>query len=650
MSFQLRDIVIYGHHGQRRVLALRPGQLNVITGASQTGKTALIEIVDYCLGSGDCRIPDGVIRRHVQWVGSRIVVEGGEAFIARKLPADGLNTSTEVFYEVGKSVEIPESSRLTHTTNVRALEGLLTAHTGIRLNLHEPPQHQTRHALAATVRHALLYCFQQQSEVISNRHLFHKQSEPFVAQAIKDTLPYFLGAVTDEHVSKLQELRQLRRDLKAKEKVRAEQDAIRGAGFTRAHALLNEARDLGLLAHGELPESWDAVIAALQEVRRYPLEHDAAIESMGDVYRQLQLERSSLMDAHHRVKAQLDATEALAHDSRGFVDEGVAQLARLKTADARPIVETTEDAHACPLCETPLSSQSLPSITDFNAAIRKLTSEVQSVQARSPQMDEVLVALREQLAQVSGRLRDNRNAMNELQRTNAAIAGMRDTQARRSYVLGRVGLYLESVPTMSADNSSLQKDIDALKGQVAALEAALSEEAVEERLQSIVARMAPDMTKWARDLRLEFAESPLRFDYKRLTVVADTDEGAVPMDRMGSGANWVGYHLIAHLVLHKWFTTHRRPVPRFIVIDQPSQVYFPQDPAVMADGGQARNEDRDAVARMYRLVKDVTDELDGRMQVIMTDHADINEPWFQNAVVERWRDGNALVPPDWIAE
>jgi hypothetical protein len=37
----------------------------------------------------------------------------------------------------------------------------------------------------------------------------------------------------------------------------------------------------------------------------------------------------------------------------------------------------------------------------------------------------------------------------------------------------------------------------------------------------------------------------------------------------------------------------------------------------------------------------------GGFQVIITEHADIDEAWFQAGVVERWRGGLKLVPEDW---
>ena len=149
-------------------------------------------------------------------------------------------------------------------------------------------------------------------------------------------------------------------------------------------------------------------------------------------------------------------------------------------------------------------------------------------------------------------------------------------------------------------------------------------------------------------LQLEHSEYPLRLDLKRLTVVADTDTGPIPMNNMGSGENWVGYHLITHFALHKWFVNKNRPVPRFLFIDQPSQVYFPADKDIDGSMEGVENEDREAVARMYQLALRVVNDLNPRFQIIMTDHADINEDWFQNCVVERWRGGVKLVPEEWI--
>lgn len=71
MSFQILDIVLYGGESERRILSLKPGRVNIITGGPQTGKTALIDIVDYCLCSKECMIPGGPVFKSVKWVALR---------------------------------------------------------------------------------------------------------------------------------------------------------------------------------------------------------------------------------------------------------------------------------------------------------------------------------------------------------------------------------------------------------------------------------------------------------------------------------------------------------------------------------------------------------------------------------------------------
>jgi hypothetical protein len=121
VSFQILDIVLFGHDARRRVLHIRPGTVNIITGASKTGKSALIHIVDYCLGSGVCNVPEGIIRRTVQWFGLRLQLQDGQAFVARRAPGPGAASSSEVYYSVVSELEVPDAGELRQTTNVVTL-------------------------------------------------------------------------------------------------------------------------------------------------------------------------------------------------------------------------------------------------------------------------------------------------------------------------------------------------------------------------------------------------------------------------------------------------------------------------------------------------------------------------------------------------
>lgn len=645
MSFQILNIVLYSNKGEKRIIELKPGALNIITGDSKTGKTALIEIIDYCLGSSECNIPEGIIRRSVSWAGLRLQVQGGEVFVARKLPPRGESkSSTTVYYDVKKKIEIPEYSALRQTTNTDTLELLLTKHAGIGKNIHEPAESQTRSALSANIRHALFFTFQQQSEVISNKYLFHKQSDQFIPQAIKDTLPYFIGAVDEEYVNKLDQLRRMKARLRNLEHKLSEFESIKGTGVTRAHTLLSEAQNLGVYSSKKLPETWDECVSSLQDIQQSSIEPEEEIVLEDQAYENLQKERVELINQLKKTKDQLESAKSLDTERQEYSGEAREQLARLRSLN----LFESFDAHEriCPICQTPLTDEHVPSHDDLKNSVNQLENQVRDVSEPSVKMQQVIRTFEERVEDIKTKLSANRESLEAIQTSNQKLQEIRDRSTRRAYLLGRIGLYLESLPQLD-DTSDLRLEIQKLLESIKSLEEGISEDSIQEKTLSVLSIISNDMGAWAKELKLEHSEYPLRLDLKKLQLVADTIDGPVSMDKMGSGENWVGYHLIAHFALHKWFTNKKRPVPRFLFIDQPSQVYFSPDKGLDWQSDGVEDEDREAVGRMFNLAYSVAKELSPKMQIIITDHADINETWFQESVVDRWRTGKKLVPIEW---
>lgn len=89
-------------------------------------------------------------------------------------------------------------------------------------------------------------------------------------------------------------------------------------------------------------------------------------------------------------------------------------------------------------------------------------------------------------------------------------------------------------------------------------------------------------------------------------------------------------------------------LPRFLMIDQPTQAFYPPD----VDDGSVEvigDADRQAVAGMFKLMHAIAQELAPNLQIIVMDHANLQEEWFQEAIVEEWRHGTKLVPEAWLA-
>ena len=161
------------------------------------------------------------------------------------------------------------------------------------------------------------------------------------------------------------------------------------------------------------------------------------------------------------------------------------------------------------------------------------------------------------------------------------------------------------------------------------------------------------MSSYIKDLNGEFAEFPARLDLHNLTVVIDRPGRPVYMYKSGGGASHLAYHLAALLSLHRFAADYAQPLPRFLVIDQPTQVYFPSESAYKAAGGsvdqtEMQDADLNAVRRLFEVLnRYATQDVPG-FQLIVTEHANLRDDWFQAALVEDpWTKPPALVPEDW---
>lgn len=635
MRMQIRDIVLYSHDGRLRQLTLTPGKVNIISGGSKTGKSALIDVVDYCFGSKECSVPEGPIRRCVSWFGVRLELEDGQAFVARRCPATS-GASEDCYVELGPQVDLPQPEGLHQTTNVKGLAALLGQLLGITDNLFEPPPGQTRASLAATVRHGLTFCFQPQGEIIRREQLFHGAGDNWVAQAIKDVLPYLLGAVTDDAMQKQAELRRFQERLRRVQRALAEAAAIQGEGTTRALGLLSVARSAGLTQAS--PESFEGIVDELRNLASRPLTDFEEQASTKSEFAVLAAERNELLSQQRGLRVQLDAATSFMNDAKDFRSEAREQGARLQ------VVGVFDDAAArdvCPLCEKPLDHDH-PKADDIRQVLTSMSKHLETMHRSEPQLEKAAGDIARRLEMIQGRLASNRARLEAIRAEDERATKLRDSALLQSHILGRISLYVDSVPELP-ETSALQVEAETLATSIAALEKYLSQQGVRERVDSIMSILAQRMTQWAEELDLEYARYPLRLDLSNLTVVADTEDGPVPMNRMGSGENWVGYHLIAHLALHQWFANHKRPVPSFLFLDQPSQVYFP----LLSPEGSQSDEDRVAVSKMLHLVAQAVDDVAPGLQVVITEHAELEESWYQESIVEHWRGGTKLVPDDW---
>lgn len=111
MTFHIEKIILWLKNGEKRVLKFGNDKVNVITGNSKTGKTAVLEIIDYCLCGSESNISYEHIGENVLWYGLHFQINGKKYTIARGKFENETTFSTEYYFSpIGDIPDLPCST------------------------------------------------------------------------------------------------------------------------------------------------------------------------------------------------------------------------------------------------------------------------------------------------------------------------------------------------------------------------------------------------------------------------------------------------------------------------------------------------------------------------------------------------------------
>jgi hypothetical protein len=638
---QINKIILFSLSGKKRILSFDIGKVNIITGESKSGKSALIEIVNYCLASTSCDIPEGIIRESVSYFSILLTFNDGEtAFIARENPnVKGIQASTTVCLIRNIGNDLPELEELNSNINIDTLKEFLTRKIGISENLHIPDS-LTREPLKANFKHSRFYCYQPQYLVADPYQLFYNQNKEFVSQSIKDTLPYFLGAVNEDSLLIENEITQLKKQLNRLVREKRENEKIKSEGLSQAFSLIEEAKEIGLLSKDINPENQTDAYIHLQTVSKWEYQpFEVKAENSG--LKELIDKRNELKSELGKISDNKKAATDYLRNSFGYSNEVKQQEIRLETINL--FKENSEfDENCCPLCDSTLDVP-IPTIQNINSSLKNIKDDLRFTKAESPRIQSYIETVDSQYHEIETELKKIEKSISALYLESEKARTVRDLNIRRGKIIGRVSLFLESTE-QDVDLTNIDNKIESLKIKILELEKSVDSENEKEKLLSILNKINLQMSKWVENLDVEYENDPIRFDLNKLTMFIDTDKKPIALPQIGSGANWVAYHLLIIFALHQHFIQNNRPVPRFIIIDQPTQVYYPPE---KTDDLIEVSSDEIAVNKMFDFMFSVVSSLSPNLQVIVTDHAYLKSNDFVESVREVWRDGLKLIPNDW---
>lgn len=638
---QIEAIAIY-RGNESRVVRFRLGQLSVVTGWPATGKSALLEIAEYCLGRTEPGFARGALDV-VEWYGLLLNHEGTRVFIGRPAPRLGAASSQSAMIALGVD-DVTEPSQLVSNADSRSVRETLASMLGIAGEL--TGRAEGTEPQPATLGQALLLSFQSQGEIANPDQLFHRVNEPFVGQALRDALPYFLGAVDASYVARRQRLIEVRRELRKASRELDELEAIQTESAARATALVSLAVAAGMLSAEQLPAAGD--IATLRAVlASAPLAVEPPTGALVEEER-LRIRRRELANELRRVQEQRMALRDVRAYRGQFEAELSEQRSRLETLDLLGYVDSGD---SCPVCGQELESADASTI-DLRNQIAGLEAQLAAARELEWPRRRVVQQLRERAREIRDELRGVDSSLVALSDAEPNLLQNRRGAEAGPFVRGRISEFLERMSIADADSVPLlQRRVEQLKTEASLLEEALSPATLESDIEARLHFVNETLTGWAHEFELEHHKDGIRVDLSNLTIVANDRRGPIPLRRIGSAANQVWYHVVAHLALHKWFVEESRPLPRFLFLDQPEQAYYPADLQGVPDASERLSDvDQQKVAQLYQFVDSTVRSMGGRFQAIIVGHWNPRSiSWFDEARVADWR-GQALVPGEWLDE
>jgi hypothetical protein len=266
-----------------------------------------------------------------------------------------------------------------------------------------------------------------------------------------------------------------------------------------------------------------------------------------------------------------------------------------------------------------------------------------------PKLDTFLTAKREELHEAQGRLDGIRGEIAALVAESDAGAQRLDLDHRRSRVVGRTSLYLESRAAIRAAAPAPASHAT-LRDRRDELEALIDDDAKRERLEIDQQTIGSIATKLLADLPFEeaYRVANVYLNTRTLSCGISTPERNVPMRDVGSDENYLSLHVAILTAMHRFFSTRKSPVPGVLLFDQLSRPYYPPDKS--PDEVVLEDTEGGTLKRYFDFLFDETARQAG-LQVIVLEHAYFAaDQRFLGAVKERWsKTGKKLIPFDWPA-
>lgn len=638
MKKNIREIIIFSKNSEKRSVKLNDG-LNIITGDSKTGKSALIEIVDYCLFSSRSSIPKGKITDFAKTY--VIIFQIDEIFvvIGRNAPDSTNKNHNKAYLSIETSQAYVENIQLSYFNNRTPLnikDGVQTEfeeYLGMSFSQLEIGSSVSK----LSVRDAVSFIFQHQN-LIANKHaIFYRFDDFNKRKRVIEALPVLLGLVDEKYYELIRKKQLLTRQIKNENKII---ESIKSKNKNEKNILTDYIQ----IYYSLIGQTLDASLS-LAQLRKLASDLPSPPETIEDQTHlfaditKYKREREELYTEQTDIESSLANLKSNHNDSLNYLGE----LSKIHSFQDKKV--DIKSIH-CPLCSNPVEKIN-EDIRNLENSKSKLIDELFKVQNFSKDNNQLIIKLEKRKKEIKERLRVLTKQIKQLEPNKKETEALKNNREKIIYNKGIIETMIKN--ELSEHNRLDNKQLNELKSDLVDTKKELEKYSnIKNFRTSTEEVLKQHMDRIAKKLDFEDELKPIdfNFDIEKFNFKHKHKGQNIRLDEMGSGANWLACHLSILLAfLHLNCSMEKSAIPTFLMLDQPSQVYFPRTTKLDELSTEERSEFDANIFQVKNIFKVLAEEIkliesnsDFKPQIIVLEHA--NDDDFKEYIIESWNKNN----------
>jgi len=613
LNFSIDAIVLFSLNGECRRIPFGRNGVYVITGGSGTGKTAILEIIDYCFLASKHKISDSVINENVSWYGLEMFVDGKEFFIARQAP-NGNRVSDNYFFSQNKEnysrpeANIAESDLRTLIEAMFSIDGRTIMPYG---------GNAIKAGSKFSFRYFFLFNTLSQDIITSSTVFFDRQNEDRYREALPRIFDLAVGIDDLANIAAREKKEDLSKELSRIQKKSNHVSSSERLFETETRAIARRAIEYGLI--DEKKES-----PTPADIRRM-VENAYKLPDSGWTQRYNELS-SQLFSLNKRIRMleQFAQETSIYRQTLVGLEDSLKPISVILERDAEVLKTDVFD----------------DLISGLKSDLLEVKREISSKKPVDGQVNDIIKNLKAQKVELVKQLES-------APPKPSALASEREKWLFIGETKGKLDTFVE-VPKALAVSGRTEQEIQREIDEIVVRDVEVERQNVIRAIEDV----ALDLKNQVKLVLENYAEYLPTFNYKEKKLEMRKPRSSL-IENVGSSSNHMFMHLFHFLALHEVAISRRSKfVPSFLVLDQPSRPYYGEEEKTSKIESLPKTDAGKITAAFELLnnyISNINKNYDSSFQMIVFEHVPVSifEKMKNIHLVEKFRDGVALIPESW---